>query len=103
MAILDDERLARLTDVFRLMGEPNRLRLMMACLDEPVSVGDLAARLGLSNSLVSHHIRLLKAARLLVGERRGKNVFYRAADDHVRTVLRDMVDHIDEPIGVEDA
>lgn len=97
MATVDDDRIAQLADVFHLMGEPNRLRMVLACLDEPVSVGDMAGRLGLSVSLVSQHLRLLKAARLLSSERRGKQVFYRAADHHVRSVLRGMVEHVSEP------
>jgi DNA-binding transcriptional ArsR family regulator len=97
MTSLDDDRLIQLADIFHLMGEPNRLRMMVACRDEPVSVGDMADRLGLSTSLVSQHLRLLKAARLLVSERRGKQVFYRAADHHVRGVLSDMLAHLDEP------
>ena len=97
MTSSDDDRLIQLADIFHLMGEPNRLRMMVACRDAAVSVGDIADRLGLSTSLVSQHLRLLKAARLLVSERRGKQVFYRAADHHVRDVLTDMLDHLDEP------
>lgn len=97
MTVEEDDRIAQLADVFHLMGEPNRLRMVLACLDEAVSVGTMADRLGLSTSLVSQHLRLLKAARLLTSERRGKQVFYRAADHHVRSVLRSMVDHVSEP------
>ena len=95
--MLDDDRTVQLAETFHLMGEPNRLRMVFACLDEAVSVGDMAARLRLSPSLVSHHLRLLRAARLLAGERRGKQVFYRAADDHIRSVLKDMAAHVTEP------
>ncbi|MEE8274524.1 MAG: transcriptional regulator, partial [Alphaproteobacteria bacterium] len=46
---------------------------------------------------VSHHLRLLRAARILRAERRGKQVFYSAADEHIRTVLGDMIEHVAEP------
>ncbi|MGD8574200.1 MAG: transcriptional regulator, partial [Gammaproteobacteria bacterium] len=55
--------------------------------------------LQLSPSLASHHLRLLKAARLMRSERRGKQVFYQAADDHVRNMLADMVEHTREEEG----
>lgn len=87
---------ARLAETFHLLGEANRLQLVCACLDEAVSVQDLAARLGVSSSLVSHHLRLLRGARLMRTERDGKRVFYRAADAHVRRVLLDMIEHVQE-------
>ncbi len=97
MPTLNEDTAVQLAEVFHLIGDPNRLRIVFACLDEPVCVSDMAARLGLSPSLVSHHLRLLRAARLLGSERRGKQVFYRAADEHIRSVLRDMAEHVEEP------
>lgn len=94
---LADDQVVDLADMFRLLGDGSRLRIVLACLDGPHSVGELAADLGLSQSLVSHHLRLLRAARLLKAERRGKQVHYSIADDHVRRVLVDMVAHVDEP------
>lgn len=85
-----------LAEIFRLLGDANRLSIVLRCLDQPVGVGDLAENLGLSQSLVSHHLRLLRAARLVRGERDGKFVRYIAADDHVRAMLKNMTAHIDE-------
>jgi len=93
---LTDDKAQELAEMFHLLGDVNRLRLVHACMDESVCVQDLADRFGLSPSLVSHHLRLLKAARLMRADRRGKQVFYRAADEHVRSVLRDMTEHIGE-------
>jgi DNA-binding transcriptional ArsR family regulator len=73
------------------------LRIVLACLDEPISVGDIAGQLELSPSLVSHHLRLLRAARVVKADRQGKQVFYAAADQHVSGVLADMLEHIAEP------
>lgn len=96
-----DDLTTQLADTFRLLGDASRLRIVMGCLDGPLAVGDIAARLDLSQSLVSHHLRLLRAARLVRSERRGKQVFYSVADDHIRTVLTDMADHLAEPQGSE--
>ncbi len=87
---------SELAETFRLLGDTTRLRIILACLDEPISVGQIAQQLDLSPSLVSHHLRLLKAARVLRGERRGKQVFYAALDDHIRHVINDMRDHLGE-------
>ena len=93
---IDDQNISILAETFHLLGDPTRLRIVIACLAAPESVGEIARRVGASPSLVSHHLRLLKAARLVGAERRGKQVFYAAADDHIRTVLGDMIEHIAE-------
>ena len=90
-------QIAALAEIFRLMGDPSRLAIILTCLDAPVSVSDIAARIGLSANLVSHHLRLLRAARILRAERRGKQIFYTAADGHIRGTIGDMVAHVVEP------
>ncbi|MHA1536900.1 MAG: ArsR/SmtB family transcription factor [Alphaproteobacteria bacterium] len=95
--MLTMDQTAALADTFRLMGDSSRLRIILLCLEGPAAVGDIADMLGLSPSLVSHHLRLLRAARIVRAERQGKHVFYDAADDHIRHVLRDMLAHMVEP------
>jgi DNA-binding transcriptional ArsR family regulator len=94
-----DAATAQLADLFHLLGDPTRLRIVLACLEAPMAVSDIAAALVLSGSLVSHHLRLLRAARIVKSERHGKQVFYSTADAHISGVLRDMLDHIAEPIS----
>jgi DNA-binding transcriptional ArsR family regulator len=91
-----DEAVIHLAGLFRLMGDPTRLRIILTCLNEPTSVGDIASRLDLSQSLVSHHLRLLRAARVLKGQRQGKQMFYSGDDAHIEHVVGDMLDHIRE-------
>jgi len=93
----NDSDVAELADMFRLLGDTTRLRIVLTCLDDPISVGDIAGQLDLSPSLVSHHLRLLRAARVVKADRQGKQVFYAAADQHVSGVLADMLEHIAEP------
>ena len=90
------EQAEELAGMFHLLGDVNRLRLIYACLEKPVCVQDLADRFTLTPSLVSHHLRLLRAARLMRADRRGKQVFYTVNDEHVRTVLEDMTIHVAE-------
>ncbi len=95
-SLLSDDHAVALADLFRLLGDPSRLRIVVACLKTPLAVSDIADKLGLSVSLVSHHLRLLKGARLVRADRQGKQVFYGADDDHVRRMVQDMVVHVGE-------
>ncbi|CDY75955.1 Transcriptional regulator, ArsR family [Caballeronia glathei] len=92
-----DDRVVPLADLFRLLGDPTRLRIVLACADEKRAVGAIAESLGLSASLVSHHLRLLRAARIVRAERQGKQVFYLAADRHISGMLAEMLEHVAEP------
>ena len=93
---ITDDQAIQLAEMFRLLGDPSRLKIVIACLAAPVCVSDLAAKARLSPSLVSHHLRLLRAGRLLRAERRGKQVFYTPADEHVRCTISDMMAHVGE-------
>jgi ArsR family transcriptional regulator, lead/cadmium/zinc/bismuth-responsive transcriptional repressor len=94
--LLSDDHATALADLFRLLGDPSRLKIVVSCLRTPLAVSDIAEKLDLSVSLVSHHLRLLKGARLVRAERQGKQVFYGADDAHVRRMVEDMVEHIGE-------
>jgi ArsR family transcriptional regulator, lead/cadmium/zinc/bismuth-responsive transcriptional repressor len=101
-ASITDDQAVELAEMFRLMGDPSRLRIILTCLSAPVCVSDLAARTRLSPSLVSHHLRLLRAARLLRAERQGKQVFYSPADEHVRCTITSMMAHAGEQADAEE-
>jgi len=79
------------------MGDASRLKIILACLDRPICVSDIATYTNLSPSLVSHHLRLLRAARVLRAQWHCKEVFYAAADEHIRCVITDLVAHVGEP------
>lgn len=96
-ASTQQQDVAELAEVFHLMGDPSRLSILMVVLDGPRAVAEIAAVTGLSASLVSHHLRLLRAGRLVRAERRGKQVFYTVDDAHIRSVLTDMAEHVAEP------
>lgn len=93
---LSGHELTILAETFRLLGDPTRLRILLFCLHMPKAVGDIADSLGVSQTLVSHHLRLLRGARLVRGERQSRQVFYKVADDHVSDMLVDMATHIAE-------
>lgn len=90
------EQLHELAEVFRLLGDPSRLRVLIECRHGPTPVGEIAQITGLSPSLVSHHLRLLRSTRIVRAERRGRHVLYSLDDHHIDRVLSDMMDHLGE-------
>lgn len=93
---LTQAELTRLSETFRLLGDPSRLRILLHCAHAAKPVNTIAEDLDLSQSLVSHHLKLLRDARLVIGERRAKQVFYEIADRHVSDMLFDMIEHVSE-------
>ncbi len=86
---------ARIADVFSVLADPSRCRLVMALIEAgELCVCDLAATLGMTESNVSHHLRLLRDHGIVRGRREGKMVFYSPDDDHVRRLLRQTRDHL---------
>ncbi|MEO1193908.1 MAG: metalloregulator ArsR/SmtB family transcription factor [Pseudomonadota bacterium] len=91
---LEPDQRAQLAETFSLLADPTRLSIVVACLEEDRPAGEIAKSLGLSASLVSHHLRLLRAARILRADRNGKQVIYSMADACVRDVLHIMISHL---------
>jgi len=96
------DHLNELAEVFRLLGDPSRLRVLIECRKGPIPVGEIALNTALSPSLVSHHLRLLRATRIVRSARDGRHVLYTLADHHIDRVLTDMMDHLAEPESMED-
>jgi DNA-binding transcriptional ArsR family regulator len=97
MARLESHHIHQLADMFRLLGDPSRLRLVTTLCAGALPATAAAEAAELSPQLASHHLRLLKAARLVRGIRRGRQIYYDVADDHVRHMLADMAAHVVEP------
>ena len=91
---LDNDQTVELADTFGLLSDPTRLSIVIACMERECSAGEIAEIIGASPSLISHHLRLLRSARMLKSERRGKQVFYSMADACVHSVLNIMIEHL---------
>ena len=91
---LRSDQVAELAETFGLLADPTRLSIVVVCMEREISAGDIASKLDLSASLVSHHLRLLRAARMLRAERHGKQVFYSMNDACVHDVLKIMINHL---------
>lgn len=91
-----DETLYDLAELFKVFGDSTRIRILYALFEAEMCVGDIALLLGLSQTAVSHQLRVLKINKLVKGRKEGKIVFYSLADDHVRRMIDQGMEHIAE-------
>ncbi len=91
-----EEYLYDLAELFKVFGDSTRIRILFVLFEAEVCVCDLAEVLGMTSSAVSHQLRILKQNRLVKSRREGKSIFYSLADDHVRDIIREGMDHIAE-------
>lgn len=92
--IPDEDTLYDLTELFRVFGDSTRIRILYVLFEAEMCVCDIAQLLGLTQSAISHQLRALKNARLVKSRRDGKTVFYSLADEHVKTIIDQGLEHI---------
>jgi len=85
---------ARLAELFKNFSDPTRLRIVIELAGGPMFVQDIADRLGMSPSAISHQLRVLRGARLVRFEKEGKNVRYALDDTHVEDILKIGAEHV---------
>ena len=96
MSNLDEATVAGLTEIFRVLGDPTRVRILSALSRSELCVGDLAAQLGVTESAVSHQLRLLRGARVVRSRRSGRMIFYSLDDMHVLALFEQGLRHVQE-------
>ncbi|NWF58348.1 MAG: helix-turn-helix transcriptional regulator [Fischerella sp.] len=94
--ILPTNKAQEMAEIFGVLADTNRLRLLSALANQELCVCDLAALTKMTESAVSHQLRLLKAMRLVSYRREGRNVYYSLADSHIINLYRSIVEHLDE-------
>lgn len=92
----DDEVLYDLAELFRIFGDTTRIKILYALFESELCVGDIAQAVGISQSAVSHQLRVLKGSKLVKFRRDGKTVFYSLDDDHVRSMIALGMEHVEE-------
>ena len=90
----DETELDSLAELFKVFGDPTRIRILFVLFETEVCVCDLARALNMTQSAVSHQLRILKHSRLVKNRREGKSMFFSLADDHVRTMIAQGREHI---------
>ncbi len=91
-----DEVLYDLADLFRVFGDSTRVKILYALFERELCVQEIADLLGLSQSSVSHQLRILKDSKLVRFRREGKSIYYSLDDDHVRAIISMGMEHVEE-------
>lgn len=92
----EDEILYDLAELFKVFGDSTRIKILYVLFEAEMCVCDIAQLLGMNQSAISHQLRVLKQAQLVKYRREGKTVFYSLADNHVRTILGQGMEHVAE-------
>ena len=92
----EETELYDLAELFKVFGDSTRIRILFVLFEAEVCVCDLAQALGMTQSAISHQLRILKQNKLVKSRREGKSVFYSLADEHVRTIIAQGREHIEE-------
>ncbi len=93
---MDIEELYDLAELFKFFGDSTRIRILYELIDAEICVADLAAALEMTQSAVSHQLRILKQSRLIKSRRDGKQIFYSLDDDHVKKMIELGMEHLSE-------
>lgn len=91
-----DETLYDLAELFKIFGDSTRVKILYALLESELCVCDIAKLMDVSQSAVSHQLRVLKASKLVKFRREGKTIYYSLADNHVVSILNQGMEHIEE-------
>ena len=92
----DEQELNDLADLFKIFGDYTRIRILFVLFESEVCVCDLAQVLNMTQSAISHQLKILKQSRLVKSRREGKSIFYSLADEHVETIIGNGREHIEE-------
>jgi len=92
----DEETLFDLAEIFKVFGDSTRIKILFVLFESEMCVCDLSELLKMTQSAVSHQLRVLKQAKLVKARREGKSVFYSLTDSHVRIILDQGMEHISE-------
>mgnify|MGYP005894058405 FL=1 len=91
-----DELLCDLSDLFRLFGDTTRVKILFSLFESEMCVCAIAELLGMTQSAISHQLKILKDANLVANRRKGKTIYYFLSDDHVRTIIAKGFEHLIE-------
>ena len=96
-----EEKLYDLAELFKVFGDTTRVKIISALFEAEMCVCDIAELLHMTQSAISHQLRVLRQARLVKHRKEGKVVFYSLDDEHIKTIFNQGLEHILEPRGFE--
>ena len=92
----DEDVLFKAAELFKIFGDSTRLRIIFILCQQEMCVCDIAKQLGMTQSAISHQLKVLKEARLVSSRREGKTIFYSLCDEHVKTIFYQAMEHVME-------
>lgn len=92
----EETKLYDLAELFKVFGDSTRIRILFVLFETEVCVCDLAEALHMTQSAISHQLKILKQSKLVKSRREGKSIFYSLADEHVRSIIDQGREHIEE-------
>ena len=95
-----EDELYDLAELFKVFGDSTRIKILFALFESEMCVCDIAETLNMTQSAISHQLKILKQSKLVGNRREGKSIIYYLADDHVRTIIAQGMSHISELIGM---
>ena len=92
----DEEMLYDLAELFRIFGDSTRIKILYVLFEAEMCVGEIGQTLGMTQSAISHQLRILKQAKLVKSRRQGKEMYYALADHHVSVIIGMGIEHLEE-------
>ncbi len=92
----DETELYDLAELFKVFGDTTRIKILFVLFERELCVCDLAQELNMTQSAISHQLKILKQSRLVKSRREGKSIFYSLADEHVKTIIAQGFEHVEE-------
>ena len=96
MQLLDEDKVIDLSELFKIFGDSTRVKIINVLLDNELCVGDIADKINVSQSAVSHQLRILKDSKLVKFRKEGNMTYYYLADDHVEKIFKMGCKHVNE-------
>lgn len=96
MKQIDENELYDLAELYKVFGDSTRIRILFELMDDELCVCDIATKLNMTQSAISHQLKILKQSKLIRARREGKLIYYALADEHVRSIIDMGLEHIEE-------
>ena len=96
LMLTDDMKIEALAEFFKVFGDATRIKILLTLYDKELCVCDIAMELNMTQSAISHQLKILKQMKLVKNRREGKTIFYSLCDDHVKTIFYHAMEHVME-------
>ena len=96
MELIDDNKIIDISELFKIFGDSTRIKIINILIDQELCVNEISNLVSVSQSAVSHQLRILKSSKLVKYRKDGNNIYYSLADDHVKKIFMLGCEHIDE-------